>query len=182
MYNPDMIGQAISPSTTATNTFSAMDSPAPRAIKSTYIEALALVERLHRLLLDVVKDEFDRMGSNEISAVQAVLIHNIGDKEISAGELRNRGYYVGANVSYNLKKLVDMGYVRHERSEHDRRSVRISLTDKGRDIAQIVEMLYERHSQSLETVGGVGETDLAAMNQSLQRLERFWTDQIRYRM
>lgn len=82
-----------------------------------YLEALALVERLHRLLLDVIKDEFERVGIIEINAVQALLLFNIGDNEVTAGELKTRGYYQGSNVSYNLKKLVDMGYMHHQRCE-----------------------------------------------------------------
>ena len=98
------------------------------AYTAQYLEALGLVERLHRLLLDVIKDEFERLGVLEINAVQALLIFNIGDNEVTAGELKSRGYYQGSNVSYNLKKLVEMGYMHHQRSEIDRRSVRVRLT------------------------------------------------------
>ena len=70
-----------------------------------YLEALSLVERLHRLLLDVIKDEFERVGMLEVNAVQALLLFNIGDNEVTAGELKTRGYYQGSNVSYNLKKF-----------------------------------------------------------------------------
>ena len=93
-----------------------------------------MVERLHRRLLDVIKDEFDRRGRSDVNAVQALLLYNIGDKELTAGELRTRGYYLGSNVSYNVKKLVEMGYLHHARSRIDRRSVRISLTDMGREV------------------------------------------------
>ncbi|MEM8814137.1 MAG: MarR family transcriptional regulator, partial [Pseudomonadota bacterium] len=97
-------------------------------IKPLYLESLTLVERLHRRLLDVIKDEFDRMGRSDVNSVQALLLFNIGDAELTAGELRTRGYYLGSNVSYNLKKLVDTGFIHHERSKSDRRSVRVSLT------------------------------------------------------
>lgn len=147
-----------------------------------YQLSLRLVERLHRILLDVIKAEFERMGRNEVNSVQALLIYNIGDAELTAGELTSRGYYVGSNVSYNLKKLVEAGYIHHERSRTDRRSVRVRLTDKGRSVAQVVEDLYERQLKSIEHVGGLGMDQLAAMNHSLVRLERFWADQIRYRL
>jgi DNA-binding MarR family transcriptional regulator len=101
-------------------------------LKPLYMEALTLVERLHRRLLDVVKDEFDRSGRSDVNSIQALLLFNIGDAELTAGELRTRGYYLGSNVSYNLKKLVEMGYIHHQRSRMDRRSVRVSLTDKAR--------------------------------------------------
>ncbi|HEX2148193.1 MAG TPA: MarR family transcriptional regulator, partial [Pseudorhizobium sp.] len=99
--------------------------PREEAIRSLYMESLHLVERLHRRLLDVIKDEFDRQGRDDINAVQALLLFNIGNSELSAGELRSRGYYLGSNVSYNVKKLVDLGFINHQRSRIDRRSVRI---------------------------------------------------------
>jgi DNA-binding MarR family transcriptional regulator len=152
------------------------------AVKPLYLEALTLVERLHRRLLDVIKDEFDRMGRDDVNAVQALLLFNIGGSELTAGELRTRGYYLGSNVSYNLKKLVDGNYVKHERSRIDRRSVRVSLTEKGRAIADVIDRLYERHMRSIEQVGGIGPQEFRNLNKSLHRLERFWTDQILYRL
>ena len=115
-----------------------------------YLESLSLVERLHRLLLDVIKDEFERLGVLEINAVQALLLFNIADHEVTAGELRSRGYYQGSNVSYNLKKLVDLGFMHHQRCEIDRRSVRVRLTEKGREVHRVVTDLFERHVESLE--------------------------------
>ena len=151
-------------------------------IKDQYLKSLRMIERLHRLLLDVIKDEFERLGHSEVNSVQALLLFNIGDAELTAGELRSRGYYLGSNVSYNLKKLVEAGYIDHQRSTNDRRSVRVSLTDKGKEICQVINDLYDRQMKSLEKVGGVNDADLDAMNDSLFRLERFWGDQIRYRL
>jgi DNA-binding MarR family transcriptional regulator len=151
-------------------------------VRPVYLETLNMVERLHRRLLDVIKDEFDRRGRSDVNAVQALLLYNIGDKELTAGELRTRGYYLGSNVSYNVKKLVEMGYLHHARSRVDRRSVRISLTDKGRDVHKIVVGLYEKHAMTVEQIGGVPVDDFQRMNQALARLERFWTDQIKYRL
>ena len=141
-----------------------------------------MVERLHRRLLDVIKDEFDRRGRSDVNAVQALLLYNIGDKELTAGELRTKGYYLGSNVSYNVKKLVDMGFLHHARSRIDRRSVRISLTEKGKDVHRIVAGLYEKHARTVEQIGGIPGDDLARVNLSLTRLERYWTDQIKYRL
>src|SRR5438105_12494238 len=147
-----------------------------------YLEALTLVERLHRRLLDVIKDEFDRRGRADINAVQALLLFNVGEKELTAGELRTRGYYLGSNVSYNLKKLVEMGFLDHQRSRVDRRSVRIKLTEKGREVRDIVDALYQKHVRTVEQVGGINSDEFATLNKSLHRLERFWTDQILYRL
>lgn len=145
-----------------------------------YLEALSLVERLHRLLLDVIKDEFERVGVLEINAVQALLLFNIGDNEVTAGELKSRGYYQGSNVSYNLKKLVDMGYMHHQRCEIDRRSVRVRLTEKGRDIRDVVATLFGRHADGLKDKGVLGPEGVIGITASLRRVERYWTDQIRY--
>ncbi len=151
-------------------------------IRPLYLEALTLVERLHRRLLDVIKDEFDRRGRSDINAVQALLLYNIGDKELTAGELRTRGYYLGSNVSYNLKKLVELGFLDHQRSRVDRRSVRIKLTDKGGEVREVVEQLYQKHVRTVEQVGGINTDEFTTLNKSLHRLERFWTDQILYRL
>ncbi|MEZ0283340.1 MAG: MarR family winged helix-turn-helix transcriptional regulator [Methyloceanibacter sp.] len=151
-------------------------------LKGRYLVSLKLVERLHRLLLDVVKDEFERLGRADVNNVQALLLYNIGDAELTAGELTSRGYYLGSNVSYNLKKLVDAGYIHHQRSTTDRRSVRVRLTEKGQEVCQVVNNLYQRQLKSLQQVGGIGTDDLETLNKALIRLERFWTDQIRYQL
>ncbi|SLN15464.1 MarR family winged helix-turn-helix transcriptional regulator [Ruegeria meonggei] len=152
----------------------------PRGFMNRYLEALALVERLHRLLLDVIKDEFERVGVLEINAVQALLLFNIGDHEVTAGELKSRGYYQGSNVSYNLKKLVEMGYMHHQRCEIDRRSVRVRLTPRGREIRDIVTDLFSRHADGLQSRGVLGQEGIEDITTSLRRVERYWTDQIRY--
>ena len=145
-----------------------------------YLDALTLVERLHRLLLDVIKDEFERIGVLEINAVQGLLLFNIGDNEVTAGELKSRGYYQGSNVSYNLKKLVEMGFMHHQRCEIDRRSVRVRLTDKGRSVRDVVARLFVGHATGLQEKGVLDMNGLDEIAASLRRVERYWTDQIRY--
>ncbi|SNX73868.1 MarR family transcriptional regulator [Cereibacter ovatus] len=145
-----------------------------------YLESLSLVERLHRLLLDVVKDEFERLNLLEINSVQALLLFNVGENEVTAGELKSRGYYQGSNVSYNLKKLVELGYMHHQRSEIDRRSVRVRLTEKGRKVRQILTDLFARHAEGLDRRGVLGVAGMEDINHALRRMERYWTEQIRY--
>ena len=128
------------------------------------------------------QDEFDRRGRADINSVQALLLYNIGDKELTAGELRTRGYYLGSNVSYNLKKLVELGFLDHQRSRVDRRSVRIRLTPQGQEVRRIVDSLYQKHVKTVEQVGGISGEEFSTLNKSLHRLERFWTDQILYRL
>lgn len=157
-----------------------MDGVTDQSFMSDYLDSLALVERLHRLLLDVIKDEFERVGVLEINAVQALLLFNIGDNEVTAGELKSRGYYQGSNVSYNLKKLVEMGFMHHQRCEIDRRSVRVKLTAKGREIRDVVAGLFARHADGLRSKGVLGEEGIEQITHALRRVERYWTDQIRY--
>jgi DNA-binding MarR family transcriptional regulator len=150
-------------------------------LKPLYLESLALVERLHRRLLDVINDEFNRTAQSQISSTQALLLFNIGESELAARELRTRGYYLGSNVSYNLKKLSEMGYIRRERSLLDRRSARVSLTDKGREIVDLINRLYDRQLGCIYHVGGIAAEDFHSMRHSLHRLDRFLTEQIAYR-
>ncbi|MEM6650856.1 MAG: winged helix DNA-binding protein [Pseudomonadota bacterium] len=162
--------------------YSSLNANADEDLDAVYRKLLTLIERLHRQLLDVIKDELDRTGQKNINAVQALLLYNIGDSELTAGELRSRGHYLGSNVSYNLKKLVEAGYIAHQRSEADRRSVRVSLTDSGRDVCSQVASLFERHLGSVEKVGDIAGDMIQTTNVTLERLERFWGDQIRYQL
>ena len=158
----------------------AMPDAARQGFMATYLESLALIERLHRLLLDVIKDEFERLGIIEINAVQALLLFNVGDREVTAGELKSRGYYQGSNVSYNLKKLVDLGYMHHQRCEIDRRSVRVRLTEKGRGVRDAIAALFDGHAAGMQERGVLDADGLDRINHALKRMERFWADQIRY--
>jgi len=157
-------------------------TPDPSALQAGYLQLLHLVERLHRQLLDVIKDELERLSQTDINSVQALLLYNIGDAELTPGELRSRGHYLGSNVSYNLKQLVEKGYIRDERSNTDRRSKRVSLTEMGLEVRDSLNALFERQLTSVEQVGGVDISLITDTNKTLQRLERFWADQVRFRL
>ncbi len=159
-------------------------APAPdrEGLRGPYLQLLHLVERLHRQLLDVIKDELERIGQTDINSVQALLLYNIGEAELTPGELRSRGHYLGSNVSYNLKQLIDKGYIRDQRSAVDRRSKRVSLTEAGIEVRDRLAALYERQLASVEQVGGVDQPLIESTNKALQRLERFWADQVRFRL
>jgi len=162
------------------NDLTRFDVTDPPMALGLYLDSMALVERLHRLLLDVIKDEFERLGVLEINPVQALLLFNVGEKEVTAGELKSRGYYQGSNVSYNLKKLVDLGYMYHQRCEIDRRSVRVKLTPKGREVQAIMKNLFRQHGEKMQSVQGLDAATVMETTKTLARLERFWTEQIRY--
>ncbi|MFQ5617810.1 MAG: winged helix DNA-binding protein [Rhodospirillales bacterium] len=119
------------------------------------------------------------MTIKDINAVQALLLANIGEEEIVIRDLVERGYYQGSNVSYNIKKLVDMGYLEQERSTHDRRSVRVRLTEKAMGVVQSVRELEENNALSLARQEVSGD-DIEVVCGLLRRVERTWTDYIHY--
>jgi DNA-binding MarR family transcriptional regulator len=138
-----------------------------------YLEVISLVERLHRHFLEVVKLELDGLGIHDINNVQGLMLFNIGDAEMTVGELTLRGCYLGSNVSYNLKKMVENGYLVQERSVHDRRSIHVRLTDKGRELREKLSVMHTRHIEMLSQTAVTGD-DLQNVIVTLRRLERFW--------
>jgi DNA-binding MarR family transcriptional regulator len=147
--------------------------------KQTFLECIRLIERLHRRFLDVVKSELDRLGIEDINNVQAVLLSNIEDENVTIGELTHRGYYMGSNVSYNVKKLVENRYLVQERSPHDRRTSRVRLSEKGHGVVGAVNELFE-HNISRLTEQGLAESEIKAVIGNMRVLERFWSDYINY--
>ena len=146
---------------------------------SGYLETLALIERLHRLLLDVIKDEFERVGRFDINSVQALLLFNIGSKVMTAGKLKSRGYYQGSNVSYNIKKLTEMGYLVQRRAPHDKRSVTVALTEKAHEVVAHIRNLEERIAGSLAE-NDLDSEEIGNVCRALRRLEGVWTEVIHY--
>jgi DNA-binding MarR family transcriptional regulator len=138
-----------------------------------------LIERLHRRFLDVIKTELDRLGIEDINNVQTLILSNISNEQLTVGELTARGYYLGSNVSYNVKKLVENGYLNQERSPHDRRMTRVKVSEKGLELTQRIDRLYQNNAAELEREV-VGQEQLAAANQVLSALERYWSNYITY--
>ena len=142
-----------------------------------YYQSILLIERLHRYFLEVVKAELDGLAVRDINNVQALILYNIGDDELTVGELTARGYYLGSNVSYNVKKMVENGYLEQYRSPHDRRSVRVRLTAKGTSLAAKLRDMFERHASDLQ-LADMDDPKLRELNEVLMRLERFWTGRV----
>jgi DNA-binding MarR family transcriptional regulator len=138
-----------------------------------YFQVILLIERLHRQFLGLVKLELDALRIHDVNNVQAMMLYNMGDAEISVGELSQRGYYLGSNVSYNVKKLSESGYLMYERSAHDRRSIRVRLTPKGQKLRDRLSEMLHRHIAMLGE-SRITDEDLQSAVSTLQRLERFW--------
>lgn len=141
-----------------------------------YYEAIQLIERLHRHFLDVLKVELDKKGIQDINNVQSMILYNIGDDELTVGELTIRGYYLGSNVSYNVKKMVENEYLVQERSVHDKRSIRVKLSEKGAELKQMISDMFDRHEAVIGD-NDIENADLVDLNETLKQLERFWARQ-----
>lgn len=143
-------------------------------MKDIYVDLTLAIERLHRRFLDVVKSELDRMKIEDVNNVQTLILYNIGDEELTVGELTNRGYYLGSNVSYNVKKLVENEYLIQERAPHDKRSVKIRLSQKGLKLCEAVDAMYLRHVSTLEH-DGMNQEEMQKLCSMLASLEQFWS-------
>ncbi len=148
-------------------------------VEKEYLELTRLIERLHRRFLDLLRAELNGLGIRDLNSVQALLLANIGEEEIAVRDLVERGYYQGSNVSYNIKKLAEMGYLEHERSAHDRRSVSIRLTGKALDVVHKIRVLEEQIASQLDH-HELGATEIETVCVSLRRVERTWTDYLHY--
>ncbi len=142
-----------------------------------YRDLTHLVERLHRRLLDVVRAELTRAGIHDLNGVQALLLTNVGEEEIAVRDLVERGYYLGSNVSYNIRKLTELGYLKQKPTRHDKRSVTVIPTDKAKRAIEAVrageEVLGEAYGHALE-----GLSDVGTVGESLKRLEFVWTENL----
>jgi DNA-binding MarR family transcriptional regulator len=143
-------------------------------VKDHYLVTIRLIERLHRRFLDVIKAELDRLGIEDINNVQTLILSNINADQLTVGELTVRGYYLGSNVSYNVKKLVENGYLIQERSSHDRRMTRVRLSEKGLDLTAKIDELYQRNADAIGDGIATGE-QLQELNDVLNGLERYWS-------
>jgi DNA-binding MarR family transcriptional regulator len=148
-------------------------------VKQSYLDTIRLIERLHRRFLDVIKTELDRLGIEDINNVQALILSNISNEQLTVGELTARGYYLGSNVSYNVKKLVENGYLNQERSPHDRRMTRVRVSERGLELCGRIDVLYQTNAEQLASEV-VSEDELVSTNRVLNALERYWSNYISY--
>ncbi len=144
-----------------------------------YYDVIQLIERLHRYFLDVVKAELDRKGILDINNVQAMILYNIGLDEMTVGELTLRGYYLGSNVSYNVKKMGENGYIEQERSVHDKRSIRVKLSPKGRETYKLLAEMFKRHEDKIKGTE-LSDDKMSDVIKTMKMFERFWTSQSQF--
>jgi len=137
-----------------------------------FLDLFVLAERLHRQFLEVIQLELDRLNTRDINDVRALMLLNIGDSEMTASELLWRGCYLGSNVSYNLKKLTETGYVIQERSQHDRRVIMVRNSEKGMALCGVLKEMNDRHIASLDQAN-CKEEDILTCRQMLRTLHHF---------
>jgi DNA-binding MarR family transcriptional regulator len=155
---------------------------AGETVADSFLKSLSLLEQAHRRLHDVVKDDLERGGERSLTGVQALLLYEIGEEETPASTLRARGAFAGTSLSYNVKKLQEGGYLEQRRSDEDKRTIHLSLTERGKKVRKRVAAMFDKQAAALEPTASVRSSDLTTLNKSLSRLERFWSDQIRYRL
>lgn len=144
-----------------------------------FSELIRMVERMHRRFLDLVRVEVGRLGADDISPTQAVMLMALGRDELSVRGLVERGYYLGSNASYNLKHLIEAGYVDRTTSQRDRRVARLRLSAKGIGLVDHLRRWEEDQAESLAS-DGTSPRDLEQTYRTLRRVERTWTDLMRY--
>ncbi|HPE47358.1 MAG TPA: MarR family transcriptional regulator [Hyphomonas sp.] len=159
-----------------------MQETADLSVGESFLQSLSLLEQAHRRLHDVVKDDLERGGERSLTGVQALLLYEIGEDEAPASVLRARGAFAGTSLSYNVKKLQEGGYLVQTRSEDDKRTVTLRLTERGKKVRNRVAKLFEKQATALEPTASVRPDDLSQLNKTISRLERFWSDQIRFRL
>lgn len=140
----------------------------PHPARAAYTEVTRQVERLHRRFLDVLRTRLQALGVVDVNAVQVLLLCNIGEAEISARQLMDRGYYQGSNASYNIKRLVETGYLEQRQAPHDRRSTLLRVSDKGRDLCAAIAAAEAEFSDRFQA------DELSAVNRTLRALEQSW--------
>src|SRR5271170_6696352 len=145
---------------------------APSGFRHSYMESVRLIEQLHRRYLEVVQSELKTQGVADINNVQALMILHIGTDELAVTDLLKRGYYLASNVSYNVHKLAEAGYLLQVRSTADRRSIRLRLTDRGRQLYEQLSGMIDRQVTALSDVTSPKELHAAA--ETFRDLGDFW--------
>jgi DNA-binding MarR family transcriptional regulator len=144
-----------------------------------YGQLTQMIERLHHRMLDVIRYELEQAGVSDINPAQALMLTKIEGREVALRDIIERGYYIGSNASYNIKQLVEAGYVIQKRSDHDKRSAKVSLTEKGEELCR--KLLEFSLVQAKRLAGYKQATEnLNAAIDVLRNLEHGWSEYLRY--
>ena len=142
-------------------------------MKNECIEFAMLSEKVYRTFLELIKHELDVAGISDINPIQASVLLNIDENTITMSEVISRGYYMGSNASYNLKKMINNGYINQIQSEYDKRTSFLKLTEKGKDLLSTLKEKISGHASSLD--GKIKDKmTLSKLNGFLRNVDNHW--------
>ncbi len=147
-------------------------------IPITYVETLDLIERLHLLRLELIKDSLRREGQLDLNPIQALLLFRIGHKILTPSEIRNRGYCQGSNVFHHVKKLIEADFLSRRCEAADRRCMMVSLTRQGASVFNNLNDLFSWHADQVTTGNRFVNERLEHLRNSLKFLEDYLSEEL----
>lgn len=146
-----------------------------------HAEFMRQFERLHRRYLDVIQVVLSERDIDDVNPVQALMIADIGDGEVALRDLIDRGNYLANAATYNIRKLVELGYVEQGRSARDRRVGKVKLTGMGLALRRQLLDADCEISEALSRFGDWHDRSEAVTN-TVRDLERVYLDRISRRL
>ncbi|MDR0695195.1 MAG: MarR family winged helix-turn-helix transcriptional regulator [Holosporales bacterium] len=144
-------------------------------MRNSCVEISVCGEKNYRLFLDIIKQELDSIGAVDINAIQAFILMNINDNVVTIGEVITRGYYIGSNASYNIKKMTMNNYIHQTQSDFDKRAAYLKLTQKGLNLCNKLYDSVNNYLKIFETSIG-GDFDIDQCIGVMKKIEHFWKD------
>ncbi|MDR0640761.1 MAG: MarR family winged helix-turn-helix transcriptional regulator [Holosporales bacterium] len=142
-------------------------------MKNSCLELSICGEKTFRLFLEIIKQELDILGIADISGIQAFILMNINENVITVGEVLTKGYYIGSNASYNVKKMIANKYIMQTPSDYDRRASYLQLTKKGLELCSKLEAAISQHMNRFEAVA-TGKSEIERGLKFLKKVENYW--------
>ncbi len=142
-------------------------------MKNSCIDFYTSIVQAQKSFLELIEHELKLINEENLSAVQALIILNIGDNDVSLGDLVLKRGYSGSNASYNIKKIANEGYIEQIPSPHDKRSLILRLTNKGTDVFKKLKSAIDKHSQKLEHVV-FDRVNYSRVSKFLREISNYW--------
>ena len=111
-----------------------------------YIEAIHLCEKITQDFEELSQNILYSSGIEDLNATQAILLYKISlyKGNISPKEIGSKRYYNGTNVTYNLNKLKNKGYLEEKKSDIDKRKKNINITKKSDKIISLFDSHFNK--------------------------------------
>ena len=130
-----------------------------------------ILELVHRLMHDYrsLKYRSLRSGSPEITHMDSKVLSHVDEQPgASQRELVIRSGRDKAQVARLIKGLRDRGLLSAKVDDNDRRSVRLSLTERGRSVQRALRKQDER--LKARAIAGLSDTELKRLYELLSRV------------